>query len=105
MPAREDIAVEYDPGSTVEVTLHDGSRLRLRKLEEGYDPRDRVRAMTRLLEASRGGEVLTGLLFVDVKAPSFIDLLGLPDTPLATLPEAAVRPPRRALEEIVESLR
>ncbi len=103
--AREDIAVEYDPGTTVEVTLHDGSRLRLRKLEEGYDPRDRVRAMTRLLESSRGGEVLTGLLFVDVKAPSFIDLLGLPDAPLATLPEAAVRPSRQALEEIVEGLR
>ncbi len=103
--AREDIAVEYDPGTTVEVTLHDGSRLRLRKLEEGYDPRDRVRAMTRLLESSRGGEVLTGLLFVDVKAPSFIDLLGLPEAALATLPEAAVRPPRQVLEEIVEGLR
>ncbi len=105
VPAREDIAVEYDPGTTVEVTLHDGSRLRLRKLEEGYDPRDRIRAMTRLLESSRSGEVLTGLLFVDVQAPSFLDLLGLPEAPLATLPEPAVRPSRRALEEIVEQLR
>ncbi len=105
VPAREEIAVEYDPGTTVEVTLHDGSRLRLRKLEEGYDPRDRVHAITRLLESSRDGEVLTGLLFLDVKAPSFTELLGLPDAPLATLPEAAVRPPREALEEIVESLR
>jgi 2-oxoglutarate ferredoxin oxidoreductase subunit beta len=105
VPAREEIAVEYDPGTTVEVTLHDGSRLRLRKLEEGYDPRDRVRAMTRLLESSRSGEVLTGLLFVDVLAPSFVDILGLPEAPLATLPEEAVRPPRRALEEIVEALR
>jgi 2-oxoglutarate ferredoxin oxidoreductase subunit beta len=105
VPAREEIAVEYDPGTTVEVTLHDGSRLRLRKLEEGYDPRDRVRAMTRLLESSRSGEVLTGLLFVDVQAPSFVDMLGLPEGALATLPEETVRPPRRALEEIVEALR
>ncbi len=103
--AREEIAVDYDPGTTVEVTLHDGSRLRLRKLEEGYDPRDRAAAVARLLDSSRRGEVLTGLLFVDVKAPSFVDLLGLPDAPLATLPEAAVRPPRPVLEEIVASLR
>jgi len=105
VPAREDIAVDYDPGATVEVTLHDGSRLRLRKLEEGYDPRDRIRAMTRILESARGGEVLTGLLFVDVAAPTFVDLLGLPDAPLATLPEAMVRPPKEALDEIVEALR
>ncbi len=105
VPAYEDIAVEYDPGTTAEVTLHDGSRLRLRKLEEGYDPRDRIRAVARLMESARGGEVLTGLLFVDPQAPSFLDVLGLPDAPLGTLPQEAVRPPRAALEEIVEGLR
>ncbi len=105
VPAYEDIAVEYDPGTTAEVTLHDGSRLRLRKLEEGYDPRDRIRAVARLMESARGGEVLTGLLFVDPQAPSFLDVLGLPDAPLATLPEEAVRPSRAALAEIVERLR
>jgi 2-oxoglutarate ferredoxin oxidoreductase subunit beta len=105
VPAYEDIAVEYDPGTTVEVTLHDGARLRLRKLEEGYDPRERVRAITRLLESAGAGEVLTGLLFLDVRAPSFVDGLMLPDAPLATLPEATVRPPREALQEILDGLR
>src|ERR671928_1482396 len=32
VPAFEDIAVDYDPGTTVDVTMHDGSHLRLRKL-------------------------------------------------------------------------
>jgi 2-oxoglutarate/2-oxoacid ferredoxin oxidoreductase subunit beta len=105
VPAREEIAVEYDPGTTVEVTLHDGSRLHLRKLEEGWDPRDRVRAVARLLEASRGGEVLTGLLYLDLQSPSFVEVLGLPAAPLATLPEAVVRPSREALGEILEGLR
>jgi 2-oxoglutarate/2-oxoacid ferredoxin oxidoreductase subunit beta len=105
VPAREEVTVEYDPGTTVDLELHDGARLRLRKLEEGYDPRDRVRAVTRLLEAGKGGEVLTGLLFLDVHAPTFVDLLGLPEAPLATLPEAAVRPSRATLEEILEGLR
>jgi 2-oxoglutarate ferredoxin oxidoreductase subunit beta len=57
------------------------------------------------MESARTGEVLTGVLFVDPKAPSFVDALGLADGPLATLPEARVRPPRAALEEIVEALR
>jgi 2-oxoglutarate ferredoxin oxidoreductase subunit beta len=105
IPAFEDITVEYDPGTTTDVTLHDGSHLRLRKLEEGYDPSDRVRAVARLMESARGGEVLTGVLFLDAKAPSFVDALAVTDEPLATLPAGRTRPPRAVLEEIVASLR
>src|SRR2546427_7207109 len=77
VPAFEDITVEYDPGTTVEVTMHDGSRLRLRKLEEDYDPTDRIKAITRLNEAHEKGEVLTGVFYVNPKAPSFVDLLNI----------------------------
>ena len=38
VPHFEEIDVEYDPGTTVNVTMHDGSSLRLRKLEKDYDP-------------------------------------------------------------------
>jgi 2-oxoglutarate ferredoxin oxidoreductase subunit beta len=105
IPSFEEIAVEYDPGTTVDVRMHDGSRLRLRKLEEGYDPTDKVRAITRLAEAHGKGEVLTGVLFVDPKAPTFLDLLDMTERPLATLPEEAVRPPRQALAEVMDELR
>ena len=105
LSAGEETAVEYEPGTSLEVELHDGARLRLRKLEEDYDPRDRARAVGRLLESATGGEVLTGLFFLDVHAPTFLDLLGLPDSPLATLEEAVVRPPREVLDAIMEGLR
>jgi 2-oxoglutarate ferredoxin oxidoreductase subunit beta len=105
IPAYEDIAIDYDPGTTIDVTMHDGSHLRLRKLEEGYDPRNRVAALTRLAEASQGGDVLTGVFYVDPNVPSFVDALNLVEAPLATLPEAAVRPSQAALDEIVASLR
>jgi 2-oxoglutarate ferredoxin oxidoreductase subunit beta len=105
IPAFEEVSVEYAPGESVEVALHDGSRLRLRKLEEGYDPTDGVRAVGRLLEASAKGEVLTGLLHASPRAPSFLDLLGLAEEPLATLPEARTRPPREVLDEVMASLR
>src|SRR5712672_3032855 len=84
VPAFEDITVEYDPGSTVEVTMHDGSRLRLRKLEEDYDPTNRIQAITRLMQANADGEVLTGVFYINAKAPSFVDMLNLTDQPLAT---------------------
>ena len=105
VPAFEDIAVDYAPGATVDVTLHDGSKLRLRKLEEDYDPRDRIVSVRRLMESHAQGEVLTGVLYVNTGADSFIDKLHITDRPLTTLPEETVRPPRVVLDEVMESLR
>jgi len=105
IPAFEEIDVEYDPGSTLEVTMHDGSRLRLRKLEEDYDATDRLRAIGRLHEAKDKGEMLTGVFYVNPKAPTFIEMLNMTDLPLATLPESVVRPSREALDQAMEELR
>ncbi len=105
LPAAEEVEVEQAPGGTVEVKLHDGSRLRLHALEADYDPRDRTAALSRLMRAQRGGEVLTGLLFVDPAAPTLVDRLALPPEPLATLPAERVRPPPAVLEAINAALR
>lgn len=105
IPGFEDIHVDYDPGTTLEVPMHDGSRLRLRKLEEDYDPTDKVGAVTRMNEAKRDGEILTGVLYVNPEAPTFLDMLNLTDDPLATLPESVVRPGREVLEQVMEELR
>ncbi len=104
VPVFEDIGVEYDAGTTVDVRLHDGSRLQLHKLEESYDPRQKLRAVQRILEAQVRGEVLTGLLYVDPEAPTFLDRLGLVEAPLATLPAESVRPPRAVLDEVMRAL-
>src|SRR3979490_705313 len=86
VPHFEDIAVEYDPGTMLNVTVHDGSRLQLRKLEEDYDPTDKVRALTRLTEAHDKGEVLTGVFYVNTKAPNLIDMLDVGEQPPAPAP-------------------
>jgi 2-oxoglutarate ferredoxin oxidoreductase subunit beta len=105
IPHFQEIDVEYDPGTAVDVTLHDGSRLRLRKLEEDYDPTDKLVALQRLHGAHAVGEMLTGVFYINPKAPSFLDMLNLVEEPLATLPEDRVRPPRRVLDEVMEELR
>jgi 2-oxoglutarate ferredoxin oxidoreductase subunit beta len=105
VPAFEEINVEYDAGTTIQVTMHDGSRLNLRKLEEDYDPTDRIKAISRLHEAHEKGEVLTGIFYVNPQAPTFMDLLNVADEPLATLPAASVRPGREVLDQVMEELR
>jgi 2-oxoglutarate/2-oxoacid ferredoxin oxidoreductase subunit beta len=105
VPSFEEINVDYDPGTTFDVTMHDGSRLRLRKLEEDYDPTNRIHSVKRLMEAHENNEVLTGILYLNAKAPSFLDMLNIIEEPLATLPESVVRPGREALEQAMEELR
>src|ERR1700675_74675 len=105
VPHFEEIDVEYDAGTTVEVTMHDGSRLRLRKLETEYDATNRIVAIQRLLEAHEKQEVLTGVLYVNPEAPTFIDLLNVTEQPLATLPESITKPSREVLEQCMEELR
>src|SRR5436305_3630753 len=105
VPHFEDIDVQYDPGSTIQVTMHDGSRLNLRKLEEDYDPTDKIRAMTRLTEAHDKGEVLTGVFYVNPQAPNFIDMLNVVEQPLATLPDSVTRPGKEVLDAVMEELR
>lgn len=105
VPAFQDINVDYDPGTTMNVTMHDGSQLRLRKLEEDYDPTDKIGAIKRMMEAHAKNEVLTGVLYLDTQSPSFIEMLNVIDEPLATLPESVVRPGREVLDEVMEQLR
>jgi 2-oxoglutarate ferredoxin oxidoreductase subunit beta len=105
VPFFEDISVDYEEGTMREVVMHDGSRLRLRKLDRDYDPTDRMHAVAALHEFETTGEVLTGILYVDKTRESFTQSLGLVDAPLATLPQDRVRPPREALEQAMEELR
>jgi 2-oxoglutarate ferredoxin oxidoreductase subunit beta len=105
VPAFEDISVDYDEGTSINVTMHDGSQLRLRKLEEDYDPTSKLNAIKRMAEAKENNEILTGVFYVNPKAPTFLDMIDMTEDSLATLPQERVRPNREALEQIMEELR
>src|SRR5437870_830451 len=105
VPFFEDITVDYEPGTAQEVTMHDGSKLVLKKLEEDYDPTDKMGALKRLHETARRGEFATGLIYIEPDRDDFLELLNVVDEPLATLPLDRIRPGREALDEIMESLR
>jgi 2-oxoglutarate ferredoxin oxidoreductase subunit beta len=105
MPQRGEITVEYAEGELVEVTQHDGSLLRLRKLDASFDPTDRVAAMHYIQQHHAKGEIVTGLLYVD---PDPVDLhahLNTVQTPFNRLSEKELCPGSAALEKINASLR
>src|SRR5215831_937299 len=100
----EDIEVDYDSGQVYEVEMHDGSSLRLRKLQEDYDPTNKANAVRTLMEAEANQEVLTGVFYINTEQPTFTDLLNMVDEPLATLPESLTRPPKSALDALMTNL-
>jgi 2-oxoglutarate ferredoxin oxidoreductase subunit beta len=105
VPVFEEIEIDYEAGEAFDATMHDGSKLHLRKLEEDYDPSSKSVALRRLAESREQDEVLTGLFYVDPDAPNFMELLNMAEEPLATLPSEVTRPPREALERAMEELR
>ncbi len=105
VPFFEQITVDYEEGETRVVEMHDGSRITLKKLDREYNPTVKAEALRAIRAANSGGELLTGLLYVDPSKPDFTELLGMHGRPLATLGTELVRPPRKALDEIMESLK
>jgi 2-oxoglutarate ferredoxin oxidoreductase subunit beta len=98
----EDIAVDYDPDTTLDVEMHDGSHMRLRKLHEDYDPTSKSRAVNMLMDVQEKGEVLTGVFYVNTQGEDFTSMLNMVDEPLATLAEERVRPGREVLRALMD---
>ena len=105
MIGREPITTQYAPGELREVAQHDGSVLRLRKLQEDYDPGNRVVAMNYLQERAAKGEIVTGLLYVDPDPTDLHAHLNTVDTPLNQLGERELIPGAEALEHVNSALR
>jgi 2-oxoglutarate/2-oxoacid ferredoxin oxidoreductase subunit beta len=105
VPSYEQITVEYEPGTTQVVEMHDGSKITLKKLERDYDALDKAGALRLIRDANSKGEFLTGLLYVDPAKPDFTEVLNMHDEPLASLGADRIRPSREALDEIMEALR
>ncbi len=101
VPAREEITVEdFEEGTTREVTLHDGSQVVLKKLENDYDPTNRWQALHMLEDAHTNNWLVTGLIYVDPNMPTMYDLYNLPDTPLNRMTEKNIRPSKESLEKL-----
>ncbi|HTW73402.1 MAG TPA: 2-oxoacid:ferredoxin oxidoreductase subunit beta [Steroidobacteraceae bacterium] len=105
VPLQPQIAVDYAPGTTQAVTLHDGSRLLLRKADEQYDPGDRAGVLAAIQRHLAQGEYLTGLLYVGAEQPEFHELNATPEEPLNRLAYERLNPGAQALAKTLARFR
>jgi 2-oxoglutarate ferredoxin oxidoreductase subunit beta len=105
VPFFEQITIsDYGEGETKDVELHDGSHIRLRKADKGYDPTSKSEALNTLRRCQESNEFLTGLIYINEQKPDFMTLLNVTDAPLATLPQERTQPSEDDLREIMAEL-
>lgn len=105
VPKREEIQIEYAENTSIEVELHDGSKIKLHKPVGGWDPTNRNSAMHKLLEAKNNGEIITGLIHIDPNTSDLHEVLNTTDTPLNQLDEKKLSPGVEVLASINQSFR
>ena len=100
VPPAAEIMVSYEAGEDLEVNLHDGSTILLKKLERDFDPSHRAESIRVLEEANSCNCLLTGLIYVDPSKPELTELYNLVDEPLNRLKESDLRPAPETIDGI-----
>jgi 2-oxoglutarate ferredoxin oxidoreductase subunit beta len=105
VPLQREIQTEYGKGERRSVTMHDGSVVHFRKLDDNYDPTNRIAAAAYLRSAQERGEVVTGLLYIDESAPDMHGVNNTVKTPLSQLPYEDLCPGAGALAALMDTYR
>jgi 2-oxoglutarate ferredoxin oxidoreductase subunit beta len=100
VPPAEEIKAQYNEGEAMQIELHDGSHIVLRKIDKDFDPTDRINAMSHLQKNNAAGEITTGLLYVDESLAEMHELNNTSSTPLVDLPYDKVCPGNDVLQKI-----
>lgn len=105
VPPAKQIETEYAEGEATTVTLHDGSRLRLRKADDSYDPSERSKVVHFLEEQRAKGEVVTGLLYIDEDLPEMHAISNTEAQPLSARNHEDLSPGAEALAKLQKGMR
>ena len=97
--------VEVPAGSFRDITLHDGSTMRLETISDEHDVGDAVAALAAIHQAEIDRKHVMGLLYFDGEKPALDDDLNLHDTPLVEMQEDILRPSQDALDGVIAKLR
>jgi 2-oxoglutarate ferredoxin oxidoreductase subunit beta len=96
--------IDVPEGHYRDITLHDGSTIRLETISAEHNPEDAVAALTALHTAEANKKHVTGLLYFDNSKPSLAEDLGLVDIPLVDVPNNVLRPSKETLDKINAAL-
>lgn len=105
IPIREEITTSYDHTKVKMVQMHDGSHIKLHKVNPHWNPEDKISVINAMHQARVKNEILTGLLYIDNESVELNDLLNVTPTPLNHLTEKELVPAPGILEDICATLR
>ncbi|MFA7616752.1 MAG: 2-oxoacid:ferredoxin oxidoreductase subunit beta [Weeksellaceae bacterium] len=105
IPVMVPITHSSKEGETSTIELHDGSAIQLHKLDNDWNPEDRLSAITALKKAEAKKEVLTGLLYINREPIELHQIFNTTDTPLNQLDEKVLCPGNEVLKGINEGYR
>ena len=101
--AQDEINVDYSEGAKEIVTLPDGSKLFLNKIDSRlHNIHDRMEATKVLTEARNKGEILTGLFYINEKQGNLLETMDLTKKPLAYLTEKELKPDQNAFNNLMQ---
>ena len=98
----DEIKGTYSEGGSMEISMRDGSMLRLRKTGDDYDPRDRAQAIDTLMGSGHSDEIRTGLLYLDEDRKDMHEANDLPVRPLYSIGYDELNPGAPALEKLLK---
>ncbi|MCO6498604.1 MAG: 2-oxoacid:ferredoxin oxidoreductase subunit beta [Chitinophagaceae bacterium] len=105
VPEMETITTQYREGEVKDIIIHDGTALRLHKINKTWNPEDRLSAISALKKAEEKNEVLTGLLYIDRHPKELHQILNTVDQPLNQLSEETLCPGNERLQQINAAFR
>ncbi|MDH3205706.1 MAG: 2-oxoacid:ferredoxin oxidoreductase subunit beta [Gemmatimonadota bacterium] len=105
VPLRAEIKTAYAEGSVKAVTMHDGSVVRLRKVDDKYNASDRGAVLEYLTEVRGRGEIATGLLYLEEGGEDMHGFENTVDTPLVKVPYETLCPGSGALSDLQKEWR
>jgi len=106
VPPSEEIKAQYDAGDSMQVELHDGGKINLRKLDDDYNPYSRGAAFEKIMASKDKDEILTGLLYIDEDQPDMHAINRMEEhRPLNQIPYSELNPGAAKLKELQKGFR
>jgi 2-oxoglutarate ferredoxin oxidoreductase subunit beta len=105
VPPEKEILATIAPNGVTNVTMHDGSLVQFKSVPANYDPTDRRKAISYLMEQQTKDEIVTGLLYVDETVSELHEMNRTPEVPLARVPYEKLCPGKSALDSLQEEFR
>ncbi|PCI62384.1 MAG: 2-oxoglutarate ferredoxin oxidoreductase subunit beta [Gammaproteobacteria bacterium] len=105
VPIKTDITTDCNEGDCEDICLHDGSIMRIHKLDKNYDTHNASNAIIDIEAHKKKGEILTGLLHLKPTVSHFHEINNTCDIPLNRLEQEVLCPGSRILAGINDSFR